>query len=632
MSSSVSSTSSSLTTLSAKTGIGGLVSGLETEDIVNAMTAGTKAKIEAQQQKLQLLEWKQTAYRSVTTALKDFQSSYLDVLSSSNFRSASLYNTVAASTSSTAISVSTTSAASTGSITIDSISQLATNQTYVSKNAASSPLGGDLTESITAAGGDYGSLADSLIGKSFLLTRDGTTRTVTFKEEDFSSVADGADFESALQGAVDDAFGEGLVTVGIDTSDDTLSFTASGSTLTVAALNDDTDTIGVLGMTSGQTDKMSTSTTLENLPFATALGEDDTFSFTINDIDFTFNRTDNLSTVINRVNSSDAGVKMSYSSITDKFTLSATTSGSGNNIEVSETSGNLLTAMGLNGEDGVNTVVTEGLNAELSINGTSIIRSSNDVTVDGVKISLIDTSDEEIKINMTTDTTELKDKIKSFVEDYNTMIDLINSLSKEDKNSDYPPLTDDQKEEMSDDEIEKWETKAKSGLLRGDSILRGIANNMQTLMYTSAVSGGLTLYDLGIESAGYSENGKLNIDEDKLEEALANDIAGVQELFTTADTGIATGLNNIIDAAAKTSGARGYRGSLVEKAGYESTTSSTQNSIYDSIEGINEYIAKLQDQLETEESRYWSKFTALETALQQLNIQSSMISGFGTSS
>jgi flagellar hook-associated protein 2 len=151
-------------------------------------------------------------------------------------------------------------------------------------------------------------------------------------------------------------------------------------------------------------------------------------------------------------------------------------------------------------------------------------------------------------------------------------------------------------------------------------------------MYTSAVSGGLTLYDLGIESAGYSENGKLNIDEDKLEEALANDIAGVQELFTTADTGIATGLNNIIDAAAKTSGARGYRGSLVEKAGYESTTSSTQNSIYDSIEGINEYIAKLQDQLETEESRYWSKFTALETALQQLNIQSSMISGFGTSS
>ena len=631
MSSSVSSTtsSSSLTTLSAKTGIGGLVSGLETEDIVNAMTAGTKAKIEAQQQKLQLLEWKQTAYRSVTTALKDFQSSYLDVLSSSNFRSASLYNTVAASTSSTAISVSTTSAASTGSITINSITQLATSQKYESASGVSQALGGDLTDAITAAGGEYGDLADSLIGKSFLLTRDGTTRTITLSEENFSSIIDGADFGNALQSAVDDAFGEGLITVSVETSYDTLSFTASGSTLTVAALNDDTDTLTALGMTTGQTDKMSNSTTLENLPFATALGSDETFSFTINDVDFTFDRTDSLSTVINRVNSSDAGVKMAYSSITDKFSLTANTSGSGNNIEVTETSGNLLTAMGLSG--GADTTVTEGLNAKLSVNGMDIIRSSNDLTVDGVKINLLETSDEEIKINLTTDTTELKDKIKSFVEDYNTMIDLINGLLKEDKNSDYAPLTDDQKEEMSDDEIEKWETKAKSGLLRGDSILRGIASNMQTLMYTSAVSGGLSLYDLGIESAGYAENGKLEIDEDKLEETLANDIAGVQELFTTADTGIATGLNNIIDNAAKTSGAQGYRGSLVEKAGYDSTTSSTQNSIYDSITGVNEYIAKLQDQLETEESRYWSKFTALETALQQLNNQSSMISGFGTS-
>jgi flagellar hook-associated protein 2 len=324
---------------------------------------------------------------------------------------------------------------------------------------------------------------------------------------------------------------------------------------------------------------------------------------------------------------------MAYSSLTDGFTLTADDSGEGNEISIADTSGNLMAAMGL-----TSGTSTDGQNAILTVNNVAIVRSSNEFTIDGVKITLeedVDAADpitDPITIKLSSDTTELKDKIKSFVEDYNTMIDLINGLTKEDKNSDYAPLTDDQKEEMSDSEIEKWEAKAKSGILRGDSLLRGIASNMQSLMYRSAVSGGLSLYNLGIQSAGYAENGKLEIDEEKLDQVLASDIQGVKELFTTETTGIANALDSIIDSAAKTSGARGSRGSLIEKAGYESTTSSTQNSIYDSMQDVNEYIAKLKDQLEDEESRYWSKFTALETALQQLNVQGSMISGFGTSS
>ncbi|MGD9475592.1 MAG: flagellar filament capping protein FliD [Eubacteriaceae bacterium] len=614
MSSSVSSTtSSSLTTLSAKTGISGLVSGLDTEEIVNSMTLATQQKITKQEQKLQLLEWKQTAYQSVAKALKEFQTKYLDILSSTNFTSSTMFSTIAASSSSSAVSVEATSSAAAGSITINSITQTATNAKYVGATGVTDDLGGTVT--------DYSNLSD----KSFLLTRDGVTKTITL-----GTVTDASSLQTSLESAVSSAFSDGRVTVNM--SGDSFSFTCDGSIMSVSALAGDTTTLTSLGMTSGLSNRLSTSKTLADLPFATDL-TGDPVEFSINGVDFSFDQTTTLASIISQVNSSDAGVTMAYSSLTDGFTLTADDSGEGNEISIADTSGNLMAAMGL-----TSGTSTDGQNAILTVNNVAIVRSSNEFTIDGVKITLeedVDAADpitDPITIKLSSDTTELKDTIKSFVEDYNTLIDMINSMTKEKKSSDYAPLTDDQKEEMSDSEIEKWEAKAKSGILRGDSLLRGIASNMQSLMYSSAVSGGLSLYNLGIQSAGYAENGKLEIDEEKLDQVLASDIQGVKELFTTETTGIANALDSIIDSAAKTSGARGSRGSLIEKAGYESTTSSTQNSIYDSMKDVNEYIAKLKDQLEDEESRYWSKFTALETALQQLNVQGSMISGFGTSS
>ncbi|WKY48579.1 flagellar filament capping protein FliD [Eubacteriaceae bacterium ES3] len=609
-----SSTSSSLTTLSAKTGIAGLMSGLDTEEIVNSLTLATQQKITKQEQKLQLLEWKQTAYQSVTTALKEFQSSYLDVLSGSNFTSESLFNTIAASTSSSAYTVTASSSVtSSGSITIDSITQLATSQTFESNASVTGSLNGTYST-------DY---STDFSGKSFLMTKDGMTKTVTI-----GTVTDEASFKTELQAALDDSFGTGVVSADFSTAGK-VEFLASGSSLKVANLSG-SSVVDDLGMTSGQSNTLSTSSTLADLNLSWGTLDQTSYSFSINDVEFSFNSTDTLATVMKRVNSSDAGVTMSYSSITDTFKLTADDSGAGSNISVSDS--DLLTAFGLNNNVVGNTIDTEGQNAILSVNGKTITRSSNEVDVNGVKVTLLEETAVSSTINLTTDTTDLKDKITSFVEDYNTMIDLINGLVKEDKESDYEPLTDAQKEEMSESEIEKWEAKAKSGILRGDSILRGITSKMQTLMYSSAVKGGLTLYDMGIESAGYTENGKLEIDEDKLVEVLSSNIEGVKELFTTETTGIANALDSIIDDAAKTSGARGSRGTLIEKAGYESTTSSTQNSIYDNIQTVNEYITKLQDQLESEESRYWSKFTALETALSQLNAQSSMISGFGSNS
>lgn len=622
-----STSSSTLSSLSSSTGIGGLVSGLDTDSLVESMTSATRSKIEKQEQKLQKLEWKQTAYRSVTTALKEFQSKYLDVLSSTNLRSESLYNTIAASTTSTAISVDATSNASAGSITINSITQLATSQTVTSGSTAiTSALGGEMTAT------DITTLTDDITSdgsKSFTLTLDGTVKTITLDSDFVDAVTDDG-FESALQDKINTAFGYKTGTtskVTVSLEDDQLSFTADGSTLTVNALDSDTETVEMLGMTAGQSNKLSTSTTLENLSLATALTAD-TMTVTINSVDFTFSSTDTLASVMSSINSSDAGVTMSYSSITGKFSLTADDTGSGENIVVEESAGNLFTALGLTGS---NSVTTEGQNAILSVDGQEITRSSNSFEVDGVTVKLLDESTDEITITMDEDTTSLKETITSFVEDYNTLIDMMNSLVKESYDSDYQPLTDDQKEEMTDDEIADWEEKAKTGLLNNDSTIKSITSKMQLLMYSSAVKGGISLYNLGITSAGYSENGKLTIDEDALEEALASNSSAVKELFTTDTTGLANQLNTIVNAAAKTSGTEGTRGTLVELAGYESTLSDTQNSLTTSIEKMNEDIATLKDYLEDEEDRYWSKFTALETALQSLNSQSAMLTSFSSS-
>jgi len=105
MATSVNSSTSTMSTLAAKTGMAGLVSGLDTDSLVESLTSSSRAKITKQQQSLQLLEWKQSSYRGVSKVLKEFQSKYLDVLSAKNFRSAAMFNSVSATASSTKVSV-----------------------------------------------------------------------------------------------------------------------------------------------------------------------------------------------------------------------------------------------------------------------------------------------------------------------------------------------------------------------------------------------------------------------------------------------------------------------------------------------------------------------------------------------
>jgi len=624
-----STSSSTLSSLTAKTGIGGLVSGMDIDELVESLSATSRQKIIKQQQNLQKLEWKQTAYRSVTTKLKEFQSKYLDVLSSTNLRSTSFFNTVKTSSSSDAVTVSSTGSSTEGKITIDSITQLASYETVKSTTAASKSL--TSTKTVT----DF--IAGLEAGESISITLDGKVKTITFDSAFVTAVKTApTTFESKLQSLVDTAFGatgavDRVITVDAAgaTNEGLITFSATGSKITLNSVGTDSTTLTDLGFTSGQSNKITTTSEIGDATFATDLADQSNYIFKINDVSFTVKSTDSLSSIMEKINSnSAAGVTISYSSITDRFTMTADNSGSGDNVVISDISGNLMSAFGLTAAAGAQD--TKGVNAILSVNGQSITRSSNTFEVDGAKVTLNSTTASPVTLTMTEDATSLTDTIKKFVEDYNSMIDSINGLIKEEIDSDYPPLTDDQKEDMTETEIADWEAKSKSGILRGDNLLRSIASKLQSTVIGLSVNG-TSLYSMGISSAGYTENGKLQINEAKLKTALETKGSEIRELFTS-EKGLGNALNDIITNATKTSGVKGSRGTLVDVAGVDNTSSNTENSIFDQMKKTTKNIKTLQTRLTAEETRLWNKFTAMETAINSLNSQSSILSSFTTNS
>lgn len=237
-----------------------------------------------------------------------------------------------------------------------------------------------------------------------------------------------------------------------------------------------------------------------------------------------------------------------------------------------------------------------------------------------------------VTLTSSTDVDSMVDKIKKFVETYNGLITNITGKTKESYDRTYQPLTDEQKEEMSEEEIEKWETKAKTGLLRNDSILTSGLYSLRNSFLNSV--GGLgdatidSLAELGITtSSTYSDGGKLVIDEDKLRAAIEKNADQVAAVFTqtgkvskdengkTVDTrGIAQRLRDELSKITS---------NVEKKAGKTASTNQTY-TIGKRLDEIKDSIDNWLSKLENIESRYWKQFTAMETAINKANTQSSL--------
>lgn len=519
------------------------------------------------------------------------------------------------------------------------------------------------TSSLEAAAITKQSLSGYLKGKTISVSYGGQIKNIELigdKEEikDFSA------FQSSLQTKLDKAFGSGKVTVGKD-SKGSLTFTATDSRQTLQISADSKELQNALGITSTQSNKISTGSSLWENRVKLGLVKEDTKYNTEEELNnakkelnnalenFIVNGTkiegitadttvSELLTAIN--NNKDAGVTAIYLDSANKFVLSSNEKGEGREISLGANPDKKDDAANLifGGDD---QEIHKGTDGEMSIlyNGvqTTITSSSNTFSIDGLDIKATNTfntgsatAEGGVSFTASADTEKVTETVKKFIEAYNAMIDEVRTQVTTKPDSNYGPLTEDQKNEMNETSIKNWEDKAKEGILYNSSALKDLDNATQGI-FSSMMMNGVSYDDLekiGISfSDDYTAGGKIVFDEEKFKTAMDSDPEKVSDLFTGTH-----GIVNTIDSTLSTYATRyaskngNSYGVLIEEAGSEKLSLTlTNNSIYKELKDMQETITNLQSQLSTEQDRYISQFTQMETLINQMNSQSSYLSQLG---
>ena len=365
----------------------------------------------------------------------------------------------------------------------------------------------------------------------------------------------------------------------------------------------------------------------------------------------------------------DVGLNASFDENNGRIFLSSSATGASTDFSLksdgSDASKNLLNTLALNTDASEVTEASkratkiDGSDAAIVLNGVVYTSSSNNFSINGLSISVNAVTDsvdlskaktngsldadkisdmlvntplndsEAISITTSTDTQGIYDKIKDFITGYNNIINKMTKLYNADSAGNYEPLTDDEKSEMSDSEIEKWETKIKDSLLRRDSTLSTVMSAMTTAMSGGATVNGKTYFlsNFGISTLGYmnaaeNEQNAYHIDGDEDDE---NTSGNTDKLMTALNSDpdtvmdfmkqMATNLYNAIDKQ------------------MTSTTLRSKYSIYNDKEMTTQYknytttIKQWETKISDKEDYYYKKFSSMESALSKLNSQTSSLSG-----
>lgn len=500
--------------------------------------------------------------------------------------------------------------------------------------------------------------------KSMSFTYNGVTKSITLEYKDtLKGMAD--DIKSKLE----KEFGKGRIDVSV-TKEGTLKFETKkpdgtsdkSSDLTIAYADVGvTGKDGALKVVNGESNRLNLDAALGESGLKTdpslPANLDAPLKIFINGVDInkdeslTYRST--LNEIMNKINSSDAGVTMSYMRNADKFSIISKEEGASGSIEFnlegtdnkmlfgdiakpSEDSNSNLIAAKYSGEDVIVLVKYAGSQEPVELS-----RGSNTFDLDGLNVTVSGIFnkdgkggvDETVTFSAKTDSDKIIKAVSDMIKDYNDIIKLVNDQISTKPNRKYEPLTDEQRAGMTEKQIEQWETKAKEGLLFNDSDLRSLSDSMRFIFEGGSEQKTL-LESFGIStSSKYEENGSLIFDEDKFRAALEKSGDDLQKLFTQKEDplkgekgGFMTRLTVITDKYASVTGAT--KGILVEKAGsIYAPTSILTNSLKKSMDGIDSIIERLQSQLKSETDRYIKQFTSLETLISQMNSQSSWLQG-----
>lgn len=347
-----------------------------------------------------------------------------------------------------------------------------------------------------------------------------------------------------------------------------------------------------------------------------------------------FSEADSVEAVITSINK-DTGTSAFFDSHSGTIAMSAKESGEG----FIEISGNLAEALKLTSTEGAKS--NSGDNAEFTFNGLKTERSSNSFQISGFEVTLKQTTSSPVTFSSSTDVDKVMDTVVQFVNDYNEMIESLNSKIREKKFRDFPPLSDEQKKDMKEKEIELWEEKAKSGTMRNDPAISSMLTELRGIMTKEVIVGysdekddsgnplpiKMTLKDLGVTpSESYSDNGKLIINEDKLREKIAENpdyvynLIGRDDKTNSKNSGIAQDYRKALQDTQKV---------ITEKAG-SSTAVNDTFALGRSLKSFDKQIERFEDKLKMMENRYWKQFSAMERAIQRANAQSAqLMNAFG---
>lgn len=360
----------------------------------------------------------------------------------------------------------------------------------------------------------------------------------------------------------------------------------------------------------------------------------------------------------NKFQKDNINIKVKYSDMAGDdngnksgFVFESTVLGSGNNFKIETKNGEISSSTGKD-----STVkIKDNKGGVYIVNNEEYNKGF--VDIDGIRFKFNgEIPAKGISVEGKTDVNELKDKIINFVNDYNTLIEKLNTLTSTKHDRSYMPLTSDQKKEMSEDEIKLWNERVEKGQLYKDSDLTRIKNSMKDTMRTFMDDSGLNLEKIGIKPVkDYSgtKNGTFIIDESELTKALEEDIEGVMNLFIkkapekltddelkkmTDDeikayekaknqTGIFIKLKDTLNNEFKSS-----TSSLAKKAGISGTATFTNNELTKSISDYEIKLKKMETDFSRRQQALYSKYASLERMMNKLNAQqANLLSQLGMS-
>lgn len=340
----------------------------------------------------------------------------------------------------------------------------------------------------------------------------------------------------------------------------------------------------------------------------------------INGKEIKIDEKDTASTLVDKINKEIPGTSASIDELTGEIKIQSKDvlnfENFGGTASISKPKTQAITTQAIQGSNNKVTVYDKDGKTELN----TIIEESNSFTIDNITYNVngVNPDGDLVSMSSSEDTKQTVEKLQAFINDYNKMMDDIYKSVTEKKNKDYPPLTEAQKEEMSEEEIEKWEKKAKEGMLKNDRELRNFMEDIKKVIFEPIGDLGVTLRDIGIKSDDdYNKPGQIHLDVDKFTKALKED----GDLVYKATTGA---FGKIKDVTYKYAGSSGSI--FVKKAGMEKTSSAVNNLFSEQLKRQEAQIKNLTRKMKEKESDLYKKFARLEANMNKLNSQMSYLS------